>query len=283
MNINEQYAAEAFTRQSRIFDESFSGNSIIQYKRSRVRDLVSARLPSNSRILELNSGTGEDAIWFAKQGHQVHATDISSGMLTALNEKLRPCGVQNKITTELCSFTNLQSLKDKGPFDLIFSNFAGLNCTGELNLVLKNFDGLTNPSGLIVLVLMPGFCLWETALVFRGKFKTAFRRLLSKKGVKARVEGIPFTCWYHRPSKIVNILKSNFQLLNLEGLCSVVPPSYLEHFPEKHPALFAFLRKKEDRLKGRWPWKFIGDYYILVMQKKGGIIQNAQPGSTSVY
>ena len=269
MNINEQYAAKAFTRQSRIFDECFSENIIIQYKRSRVRKLVSTRLPPNSRILELNSGTGEDAIWFAEQGHQVHATDISTGMLNVLNEKTAGCGLQNKITTELCSFTNLQSLKDKGPYDLIFSNFAGLNCTGEINLVLQHFEDLANPSGLVVLVMMPGFCLWETALLFRGKFKTAFRRLFSKKGVKARVEGIPFTCWYHRPSIIINLLKSNFKLLKLEGLCSLVPPSYLERFPEKHPALYRFLKKKEDRLKGRWPWKFIGDYYILVMQKKG--------------
>ena len=269
MNMNEQYAAKAFTRQSRIFDECFSENIIIQYKRSRVRELVSTRLAPNSRILELNSGTGEDATWFAEQGHQVHATDISRGMLNVLNEKITRCGLQNKITTELCSFTNLQSLKDKGPYDLIFSNFAGLNCTGEINLVLQHFEELANPSCLVVLVIMPGFCLWETALLFRGKFKTAFRRLFSKKGAKAWVEGVPFTCWYHRPSTTINTLKSSFKLLKLEGLCSLVPPSYLEHFPEKHPVLFRFLKKKEDRLKSRWPWKFIGDYYILVMQKKG--------------
>ena len=268
MNMNEQYAAKAFTRQSRIFDECFSENSIIQYKRTRVRELVSARLPPNSRILELNSGTGEDAIWFAKQGHQVHATDISTGMLNVLNEKTARCSLQNKITTELCSFTNLQSLKAKGPYDLIFSNFAGLNCTGEINLVLQHFEDLANPSGLIILVIMPGFCLWETSLLFRGKFKMAFRRRFGKKGVKARVEGIPFTCWYHNPATVISALKNNFRLLNTEGLCSLVPPSYFEHFPEKHPALYRFLKKKEDRLKTKWPWKFIGDYYILVLQKK---------------
>jgi len=268
MNRNEQYVAAAFSRQSGIFDESFSGNSIIQYKRRRVRDLVTAWLPANSKILELNSGTGEDAVWFAEQGHQVHATDISSGMLEVLKAKVASRGLQNKVTAECCSFTDLQTLKSKGPYDLIFSNFAGLNCTGEINRVLAQFDRLVNPSGFVILVMMPGFCLWETALLFRGKFKTAFRRVFSKKGVKARVEGIPFTCWYHQPATIAAALKNNFRLLNTEGLCSLVPPSYFENFPEKHPALYRLLKHSEDRLKAKWPWKFIGDYYILVLQKK---------------
>ena len=38
--LNEQLAAEAFSRQSGVFDELYSGDAIIQYKRKRVRDHV---------------------------------------------------------------------------------------------------------------------------------------------------------------------------------------------------------------------------------------------------
>lgn len=269
MNSNEQSVARAFSRQSRVFDEYFSGNLIVQYKRQRVRRLLSSYLSAGSRILELNSGTGEDAIWFAEQGHRVHATDISAGMLEVLNNKVSLKGLQDKITAELCSFTNLQALKTQGSYDLIFSNFAGLNCTAEINEVLGQFKNLLNPSGLVVLVVMPGFCLWETGLLFRGKFKTAFRRFFSGKGVTARVEGNSFTCWYHRPSTVISAMKKDFILLETEGLCSLVPPSYMEQFPEKHPALYRFLKEKEDRLKNKWPWKYTGDYYILAFRKKG--------------
>ena len=48
----------------------------------------------------------------------------------------------DKVTSELCSFTELENLKDKGPYDLIFSNFAGLNCTGELEKVLRFISGI---------------------------------------------------------------------------------------------------------------------------------------------
>src|SRR5665213_3366057 len=189
MDLNEQRAAAAFTKQSRVFDSLFADNSIIQYKRKRVRDKLEEYLLPGSHILELNSGTGEDAIWLAEKGHRVHATDLSTGMQEVLRNKVALKGLENAISTECCSFTRLDTLENKGPYDLIFSNFAGLNCTGELSGVLKGFDGLLNPGGLVVLVVMPKFCLWETLLLFRGKFRTAFRRPFSRKGAAARVEG----------------------------------------------------------------------------------------------
>ncbi len=267
MNMNEQLVAAAFTKQSRIFDDCFEGNTIIQYKRKRVRYVVQKYLPPSSTILELNSGTGEDAIWFAEHGHRVHATDLSTGMQEVLRYKVIVKGLQNIISTECCSFSELHNLKKKGPYDLIFSNFAGLNCTAELTSVLHSFEGLLTPAGLVILVIMPKFCLWETGLLFKGKFSTAFRRFFSKNGVPARVERKLFTCWYYNPSFVKKTLSKEFRLLSMEGLCSLVPPSYLEHFAENHPATYRFLKKKEDRLKNKWPWNCIGDYYIIALQK----------------
>ncbi|HTI11270.1 MAG TPA: methyltransferase domain-containing protein [Puia sp.] len=267
---NEQEAAKAFSKQSLLFDEYDAGNTIIKYKRERVRGHVLQYLPPASSILELNAGTGEDATYFGRLGHRVHATDIAEGMQQALREKIIRQELTGKITTELCSFTSLEELRNKGPFDLIFSNFAGLNCTGELDKVLRSFSPLVNPGGQLTLVILPGFCLWETLLVFRGKFKTAFRRLFSRrKGARSHVEGHYFQCWYYSPSYVIRHLEDSFDLLSVEGLCTLVPPSYIEHFAERHPRLYRTLRKWEDRRKGKWPWKYIGDYYIISFRKKG--------------
>ncbi len=268
METNEQRAAAAFTRQSGIFDERFGRNTIVQYKRERVRNLVQKYIPSKAAILELNSGTGEDAIWFAEQGHRVHATDLSSGMQTVLKNKVEIKGLQEMISTECCSFTQLESLAQKGPYDLIFSNFAGLNCTGDLSRVLESFQGLLKPEGLVIMVILPKQCLWEFLLLFRGKFRTAFRRFFGSRGKTARVEGEQFTCWYYNPSFIAGKLKKSFRLLCLEGLCSLVPPSYMEEFPEKYPSIYGFLKKEENRLKNKWPWNRIGDYYIIALRRK---------------
>jgi ubiquinone/menaquinone biosynthesis C-methylase UbiE len=267
-NINEQYAAKAFSAQSGVFDALYSGNTIVNYKRQRVRSHVLKYLQPNSNILELNSGTGEDAIFFAGMGHHVHATDISAGMQQQLTDKADNHGLSHLISNELCSFTQLHRLQNAGPYDHIFSNFAGLNCTGDLNIVLLSFPPLLKSGGKATLVVLPKFCLWESLLMFKGKFKTATRRWFSKNGVKAHVEGTHFKCWYYNPSYIIDALKTTFNVLEVEGLCTIVPPSYLEDFAEKYPRVYRLLTVLEDSLKSTWPFRSIGDYYIITLEKK---------------
>lgn len=268
VNNTEQSAAAAFSEQSAIFDELYASNLIVDYKRRRVRAHVLQWLPPQSNILELNSGTGQDALFFASLGHHVHATDISGGMQSVLKKKVSQLQAQHCISTERCSFTELQQLKSRGPYDLIFSNFAGLNCTGELNKVIHEFDSLLKPGGMATMVLLPGFCTWESLLLFRGKLKTATRRWFSSKGVKAHIEGHYFTCWYYPTRSVLKMLPENFEVLGLEGLCTIVPPSYIEGFGNRYPRLFRWLCAKEDQLKSSWPFRSTGDYYILTIRKR---------------
>lgn len=268
LNNNNPSAAAAFTKQAAVFDALYAGNTIIQYKRARVREHVMHYLRPCSEILELNSGTGEDACWFAANGHQVHATDIAAGMLAQLRKKVIAAGLDNRITAEQISFTNLAQLEHGRKYDLIFSNFAGLNCTGGLDKVMDSFSGLLKPGGVVTMVLLPKFCLWEFLLLFRGKIRTAFRRLLAKNGARAHIEGEFFTCWYYNPSFIIQHMRKEYELLCVEGLCTMVPPSYMEGFAEKHPRLYQYLCKKEAACKLLWPWRSTGDYYIISLRKK---------------
>lgn len=267
-NQNEQNAAVAFSKQSNIFDQLYEKNTIIHYKRERVRRHLLDYLPDNAFILELNAGTGDDAIWLAKQGCTVHATDIAEGMQQMLKQKLASSGVSNRVTTEIKSFTELASLQTRGPYDHIFSNFAGLNCTGELQKVISSLPPLLKQGGIATLVILPSFCLWEFLLLFKGKFRTASRRFFARNGRRARVEGQYFTCWYYNPSKVIGYAKKEFEVLHVEGLCTLVPPSYIEGFAEKHPKWYSRLVRWEEKLKTSWPWRSIGDYYIITLRKK---------------
>ena len=266
--LYEKAAASAFNKQAWEFDSIYGNDSIINYKRRRVRNHLKKYLKPSSMILELNCGTGEDAVWLAKQGHKVHATDISGSMLEMLNKKREHQKLRDAISIEQCSFTELEILQEKGPYDHIFSNFAGLNATGRLEKVLSAFNFLLKPGGKITLVLLPKFCLWEFALILKGKFKTALRRFSGKKGARAHIEGEFFRCWYYNPSYIRSHLTHAFRQVEVEGLCSFVPPSYIAGFAEKHPTLYRFLEKKENKFKSKWPWRVIGDYYIITLEKK---------------
>jgi ubiquinone/menaquinone biosynthesis C-methylase UbiE len=251
-----------------LFDEIYSPDTKIQYKRERVRAHVNNIILPGSHILELNAGTGEDAVYFAGEGHTVHATDISPGMLNQLDAKISSMELAHKITYEQCSYTSLENRSEKGPYDYIFSNFAGLNCTDQLDKVLSSLPPLLKPGGVVTMVILPKFCLWEFLLIAKGKFNTAFRRFAGKKGTRAHIEGVYFTCWYYNPSYIIKQLKNDFALISIEGLCTLVPHSYMLHFAERHPRIYNFLKKTEDRWCCYWPWRSIGDYYIISLRRK---------------
>ena len=265
---NELLAAKAFDKQSLLFDEIYGNDTIIQYKRARVRAHVEELIQPGSAILELNAGTGEDAVYFATKGHMVHATDISGSMLDKLAAKAKDNGLAEKITQECCSYTQLDTLLHKGPYDCIFSNFAGLNCTNELDKVLNSFSPLVKHGSIVTLVILPEFCLWEFLLVLKGKFTTAFRRFAGKKGARSHIEGEYFTCWYYNPSYIKKHLKKDFEHVQTEGLCTFVPPSYIKYFAERHPFAYRILCRIENRTRFYWPWRSIGVYYIISFRRK---------------
>ena len=267
LTITEIRATNAFNTQAGEFDLLYGRDEIIQYKRERVRAHVEKFLAPGSSILELNSGTGEDALYFATRGHRVHATDISPAMQDVLKEKVRTANLEGRVSTELCSFTGLGDLHGRGPYDLVFSNFAGLNCSSELDKVLQSFDPLLRPGGRVTLVILPRFCLWEFLLMFKGKFRTAFRRFAGRRGAAAKINDKKFRCWYYNPSFVKRSLGAGYKMLSLEGLCCLVPPSYLEGFAEKRPGLFLKLKRWEERLRFSWPWRSLGDYYIISLEK----------------
>ncbi|HEY5463068.1 MAG TPA: hypothetical protein VIJ95_07420 [Hanamia sp.] len=67
-------------------------------------------------------------------------------------------------------------------------------------------------------------------------FYTAF----SSSERKAHVDGHYFKCWYYNPSYVIKCLKNDFDLLSIEDLCTLVPPSYVENFAEKYPPVYQF-------------------------------------------
>ncbi len=231
---------EAFNRQSEMFDQYEEQNEILKRLRTVVRKHLLRHIKNGDRILGLNAGTGIDAIYLAENGFQVHAIDLSEGMLNKLEAKINSYGLKDKISFELLSFTELDKLC-KNNFDYIFSNFGGLNCVENLSEVTKHFNKILKPEGRLTLVIMPPLSLWEIALILKGKFNPAFRRL-HKNGTEANIEGIKFTTHYHSLKNLRQALGYGFQLIEVQGLASVSPPPYADKFPKHHPRLYKHLQ-----------------------------------------
>lgn len=256
---------KAFSRQSELFDDYEKRNEILKWMRSITHKHVLKHLRKNDKILELNSGTGIDAVFFSAKGFRIHCIDISDGMIKKLGEKVNSLKMDNYISYQLLSFTELDKLEIKS-FDYIFSNFGGLNCTPDLSLLFSQFRTILKPGGRISLVMIPPICPWELALLFKGKFRTAFRRL--NKIVIANVERVNFPVYYYSVSDTVKALGPDFRIIDIQGIASISPPPYMENFPKLYPRLYQKLTYWDERISRFFPFNRFADHFILTAEFK---------------
>ena len=111
-------------------------------------------LARGSSILELNAGTGTDAVQLAQRGYFVHATDIAPGMLDRLRDKVGDLNLGDRITWEQRSFLSLENVPG-APFDAVFSDLGGLNCIPDLSPVIQQLPKVLHAGSLVTWVLMP--------------------------------------------------------------------------------------------------------------------------------
>jgi ubiquinone/menaquinone biosynthesis C-methylase UbiE len=111
------------------YDVAFSQSPIGQLQRNRVHILLEASLAGSApQILEINCGTGDDAIWLAERGYQVTATDVSEMMIDKLKDKISNHSPASQIEVKQVSIEKIREQFVPASFDLIFSDFGGLNC-----------------------------------------------------------------------------------------------------------------------------------------------------------
>src|SRR5215217_3761838 len=220
--------AEAFSRTAEKYD-SFAEDHPNQTRiRNKVYAHVERFIPKGSQILELNCGTGTDAVELARRGYRIHATDIAPGMLERLQDKVHKYDLGRQITVQQCSFTELDQVHNP-PFDAVFSDLGGLNCIPDLAPVVEKLPRVLRPGGFVTWVLMPPVCLWEVAELFRGHPRLAFRRL-AHDGTRAHLEGLYFTVYYFTPEKILRWFGEHYDCLAIEGLSVITPTAESKNF-----------------------------------------------------
>ena len=260
-NINK-----GFSKISHTYEELNHSPNLITWMRKRIYSNLLKSTTGNS-ILEINCGTGIDAVYLSKEGYTVHATDISDGMLAYVKTKIETHKLQGKLSCQKLNLNDLNVLQPK-KFNHIFSNFGGLNCVAEINLktILNSFTPILESGGGITLVIMPKLCFWECFQILKLK-KHAFRRF-KKNGVEANVEGEKIKTYYHNKKTVINFLQSDYKNFEVESICAFGPTGNKVDFPKKHPFLFKIVRKIDILTNKLKIFQGIGDYYIISAIKK---------------
>ena len=258
--------AEAFSRKSTVYDAFGENHANMARMRRKFYDHIAAVMPSGGHLLEINAGTGQDAVELVGRGYRVHATDFAPGMVAAIEEKLARLGLGERLTVESLSFTDLNRLAG-GPFDGLYSNSGGLNCIADLTAVTRHLPRLLRPGARATVVIMPRICPWELAVI--PKDARVGTRRLRPGGTLAHVEGVHFMTTYFSAAAVRRAFGPRFRPVRQEGLSVFTPTADNKTFAVNHPRLFGRLARLDDALSPRWPFNGWGDFFILTMEFLG--------------
>lgn len=258
----------AFSKQSLHYDQEDIANPVLADMRRQVYAHVQRFIKPGSSILELNAGTGIDALYFASSGYAVHATDLSDGMIREIRKKIAGSSQGDRFTCQQLSYDQLHQLEGERRFDHVFSNFGGLNCIQDLHQVTRHLPGILTPGAYVTWVIMPPVCPWELLGVFKGRIGDAFRRF-RKDGVIAHLEGEYFKTYYHSLSDVKAAFGKPFTFIAAEGLAALTPQPHRGDFPVKHPALYKTLKAIDRVVSPRFPFNRWADHIIVTFQFNG--------------
>jgi SAM-dependent methyltransferase len=246
------------------YDAAFTHSALGQMLRRRVWRVLTDYFQAGQTVLELACGTGEDAVWLAQRGLTVVATDGSAEMIKATTVKAQQNNLTHRITIRHLS---LEELSTHYPipntqYDHALSNFGGLNVLDDWRPLATTLAHLVRPGGHLVLVPMGPVCPWEIGWYgLHGEGKTAVRRF--RQPATARIGDSLIPVWYPSTRQLKQDFAPWFECIHVESLGLWLPPSYLAHWVERWPRLFAALDRLERataRLSGGW-----GDHYIMVL------------------
>ena len=218
------------------YDQIFPETLIGQTQRCAVWRKLEEVFRPGERILEMNCGTGIDAIYLAERGVRVLACDLSPRMIELASQRSVTAHTSGLTEFRVLPTEEISQLAVDGPFDGAFSNFSGLNCVEDLVSVARSLGQLLRPKASALICMAGCIAPWEIAWhLCHGQPKKAMRRILpdtEDPGINVRFPGV---------RAIVRAFAPAFQLRRWNGIGIAVPPSCMEPLARRFPGLLKLL------------------------------------------
>lgn len=258
-------AGAAFDRLAGSYDEVFTRSVIGRVQRGVVWKVLAETFRPGDRILELNCGTGEDALFLGRRRVTVESCDASAEMIEVAGRRKILEGPELPIQFRQLPTEQIGKLRGQ-TFDGALSNFAGLNYVGELDHVGSDLSGLVRKGGSLVLCFSNRVCLWELLWFgVRGNFEKGRRRLGGS--TIAHVGEHSVHVWYPTLKEIERAFAPWFGLRSARAVGLFVPPSYLEFWASKHRRVISWLASADGAVSQLPILRFLGDHVLLRFER----------------
>jgi SAM-dependent methyltransferase len=209
------------------------------------KELDRAFVPG-SRILEMNCGTGVDAIHLARRGISVCACDISSAMIERARNSASAAGLDRLIEFRVLATENLDRIPLDERFAGAFSNFSGLNCVSDLRAVSHTLAARLTPGSRVLLCMLGPSAKWERVwrIVQRRLDKMERRPPESKtpesKLPESKTPGsVQVTRYSYK--EVAAAFQPYFDLRGRKGIGIFVPPAFVDRTAARFPKIIRML------------------------------------------
>jgi len=251
---------------AREYDETFTRSLIGRAQRDAVWSVLIKAFQTGDHILELNCGTGEDALFLARNSIAVTACDASEQMIQIASTRLRAEAPDAPVQFLLLPTERVSQLQSATMFDGAFSNFSGLNCVANLKQTVDDLATRLPPNAPLLICLSTRFCLWEMFwFALHGRFRKAFRRCSGH--ATAKVGEYSVDVYYPTLRSLKKLFSPSFTLRSCMGVGVAVPPSYVETWIRRHPKLMTPLRAIDKFISTLPGFRVLGDHMLLHFER----------------
>ena len=253
-----QVTPPLFDSVARSYDERVNSTPLGQhYRRQVFLHLERYVFPAFEKmsVLDIGCGTGDDAIWLARLGHRVFATDISSEMVSVARSKAQQAGLTEQIQFAELDVTTCPADQFSPGFDLLLGNFGVLNCLNPhaLRKLAVSSAAWVRPGGRALFVVMStrGQMACDVAV-----------------GTESWA-GAEVPVWYHSAPEVTRCFAPAFSPLRVDALSVIIPPAHRAHRLNAHPRSVALLAAVDVALAALPAVRHIANSYILDLAKGG--------------
>jgi len=259
---------EAFDEIAETYDATFTNSAIGSAQRKSVWKEIDRIFTAGQRVLEVNCGTGIDALHLARRGVHVIACDSAPQMIAVAKQRAARAAISATVSFRVRANERIGTLRNEGPFDGVLSNFSGLNCIPDLSFLAFDLAQLTKKGSKMALCLFGRFCIWETSwYLSRGNIRKTVRRFRHGECSSALSARSETRVWYHSVRQLKRTFSPYFRLFGWKGVGVTVPPSYLEFLATGYPRLF-HLASRIDPWLGHCPgFRAMADHMLLTFER----------------
>lgn len=264
---NAQTDFAAFDLLAETYDQVFTRTVIGRAQREAVWRDMDQCFHAGQRVLEINCGTGADAIHLAQRGVEVVACDASMEMIHVARRRAEKTGMQQWIEFIALKTENIFMLGKNFHFDGLVSNFGGLNCSQDISNIAYDLAPLLRPGARALICVLNSFCAWETlSYLLRGKPGKAFRRFRAVAQANLGA-GKMIPVYRHSVRSLKRAFAPYFNLRGRKGIGISVPPSYMEHLARQLPRGMAAARAVDRLISQRALFRSIADHNLMLFER----------------